>query len=226
LWCDFVPRAKPTEVIVHRIDMQPALKESVDAYLAANALTNALSAAGGLFTGVLAAFAPALGGIVAAMIAKEGIEEIASKVTNKFEEMGEAAAEPLREAGDYYQAIGRALAVHTGPLFKPEWEELLSNVYGRPLDTMNKDVKWVYDAAFPFWSITSTMSSTYVRGNSTPPPQGYFAPGFKAYFPVSRLKSYLLDAVKNPLSRHFSKGTKSTAQAKVLMWFEDAFLGE
>lgn len=221
-----MPRAKPTEVIVHRIDMQPALKESVDAYLAANALTNAISAAGGLFTGVLAAFAPALGGIVAAMIAKEGIEEIASKVTNKFEAMGEAAVEPLREAGDYWQAIGRALQVHTGPLFKPEWGELLSNVYGRPLDTMNKDVKWVYDAAFPFWSASSQMSTAWIRDMQEPPPQGHFAPRFKAYFPVSRLKAYLIDAVKNPLSRHFSKGTKSTAQAKVLMWFEDAFLGD
>ena len=221
-----MPRAKPTEVIVHRIDMQPALKESVDAYLAANALTNALSAAGGLFTGVLAAFAPALGGIVAAMIAKEGIEEIASKVTNKFEEIGEEAVEPLREAGDYWQAIGRALIVHTGPLFKPEWESLLANVYGRPLDTMNKDVKWVYDAAFPFWSASSQMSTAWIRDMQEPPPQGHFAPRFKAYFPVSRLKAYLIDAVKNPLSRHFSKGTKSTAQAKVLMWFEDAFLGD
>ena len=221
-----MPRAKPTEVIVHRIDMQPALKESVDAYLAANALTNALSAAGGLFTGVLAAFAPALGGIVAAMIAKEGIEELAGKVTNKFEEMGEAAVEPLREAGDYYQAIGRALAVHTGPLFKPEWELLLSNVYGRPLDTMTKDVKWVYDAAFPFWSASSSMSTAWIRDMQEPPPQGHFAPRFKAYFPVSRLKKYLIDAIKNPLSRNFSKGTKSTTQGKFIVWFENAFLGE
>jgi hypothetical protein len=222
-----VPRAKPTEVIVHRIDMQPALKESVDAYLAANALTNALSAAGGLFTGVLAAFAPALGGIVAAMIAKEGIEELAGKVTQKFEEMGEAAAEPLREAGDYWQAIGRALIVHTGPLFKPEWEELLSNVYGRPLDTMNKDVKWVYDAAFPFWSIASSISTSYVRENQAPPPQGYFASRFKAYFPVNRLKAYLLDAAKNPISRNFSKGfNQQSAEGRVLQWFEDTFLGD
>ena len=206
--------------------MQPALKESVDAYLAANALTNAVSAAGGLFTGVLAAFAPALGGIVAAMIAKEGIEEIASKVTNKFEEMGEAAAEPLREAADYWKAIFRALGVHTGPLFKPEWEQLLSNVYGRPLDTMNKDVKWVYDAAYPFWSQSSSMSTSYVRENQTPPPQGYFQEQFLSYFPSTRLKKYLVNAIKNPFSRNFSKGTKSTTQGKFTIWFEDVFLGD
>lgn len=219
-----MPRAKPTEVIVHRIDMQPALKESVDAYLAANALTNALSAAGGLFTGVLAAFAPALGGIVAAMIAKEGIEELAGKVTQKFEEMGDAAVAPLREAGDYYQAIGRALIVHTGPLFKPEWESLLANVYGRPLDTMNKDIKWVYDAAYPFWSASSQMSTAWIRDMQTPPPQGHFAPRFKAYFPVSRLKSYAIAEAKKP-TRHFSKEfTEQTAEGRVLQWFEDTFL--
>ena len=211
-----MPRAKPTEVIVHRIDMQPALKESVDAYLAANALTNALSAAGGLFTGVLAAFAPALGGIVAAMIAKEGIEEIASKVTDQFEKMGNELVEPLFEAGNYWSAIFSALGVHTGPIFKPEWEQLLSNVYGRPLDTMNKDVKWVYDAAYPFLSIASSMSTSYVRENQAPPPQGYFQQRFKAYFPVSRLKKYLLDQAKKPVSRNMKESTTK----KVVSWLE------
>lgn len=211
-----MPRAKPTEVIVHRIDMQPALKESVDAYLAASALTNAVSAAGSVLTGVLAAFAPALGGIVAAMIAKEGVEKLAAKVTSKFEEMGEDIVEPLKEAGNYWSAIFRALGVHTGPLFKPEWEELLLNVYGRPLDTMNKDVKWIYDAAYPFWSISSQMSTSYIRENQAPPPQGYFQNQFKQYFPVTRLKKYILDQAKKPLSRNMKESTTK----KVVSWLE------
>jgi len=79
-----VPKPKPTEVIVHRIDLQPGVKDSFDAFLVGKTATNAVSAIGS----VLSAFGPALGALVAAWIAKEGVEAAIEKVTGYFEKKG------------------------------------------------------------------------------------------------------------------------------------------
>jgi len=79
-----VPKPKPTEVIVHRIDLQPGVKESVDAFLVGKTATNAVSAIGS----VLSAFGPALGALAAAWLAKEGIEAALDKVYGYFEKKG------------------------------------------------------------------------------------------------------------------------------------------
>lgn len=78
------PKPKPTEVIVHRLDLQPSLKDSMDAFLIGKTATNALQGIGTILT----AAGPALGAIAAAWIAKEGIEGAIDAATGYFEEKG------------------------------------------------------------------------------------------------------------------------------------------
>ena len=208
-----MPKAKADSVIIHRIDVQPGVKESLDAYLAASAVTNAVSAAGAILVGMFSALAAPMGGILAALVAKEGIEEVASKVQEKFREAGEQLVEPLRSAWEYYQAIGRALMAHTG--FLPSSSPFLEDVNGgkKPRDNFDeKDMLWVYNASARFW--TSGAARTALQdwiqqhvadggdpANPSPPPQGWFGRYFKSYFSASQLKAYMILQSKNPISR-------------------------
>ena len=84
-----MPKPKPTEVIVHRIDLQPSIKDSLDAFLIGKTATNALQGVGS----VLSAFGPALGAIAAAWIAKEGIEGAFDAVTDIIEKKADEIVE-------------------------------------------------------------------------------------------------------------------------------------
>ena len=79
-----MPKAKPTEVIVHRIDLQPSVKDSFDAFLVGKTATNAVSAIGS----VLLPFSGAIGALAAAWIAKEGLEAAVDAVTGYFTKKG------------------------------------------------------------------------------------------------------------------------------------------
>ncbi len=218
-----MPRAKPDSVVVHRIDMQAGVKESLDAYLAATAATNALGAAGQVFVGFVSAFAAPMGGILAALIAKEGIEEIASRVTAKFEDIGQEIVQPLQDMTIYYLAIEAAIRNHVGPLESPSpFLEDINNGHV-PDPVSEKDMAWIYGAARGFWTSgearNATLAwtqghrieafgptfghSTHTRGigQSGPPTQGWYQPYFLRYLPQQRVRQYLKDAAKNPLSR-------------------------
>lgn len=84
-----MPKPKPTEVIVHRIDVQPSLKESMDAFLIGKTATNAIAAAGS----VLAAAGPALGVIAAWWLADRALDEVLDELKGFFMEKGEEIAE-------------------------------------------------------------------------------------------------------------------------------------
>lgn len=53
-----MPKAKPTQVIVHRIELQESEREMVELAVAGNVVTNAVSAAGAVFTGIGNMLAP------------------------------------------------------------------------------------------------------------------------------------------------------------------------
>jgi len=218
-----MPRAKPDSVVVHRIDMQTGVKESLDAYLAATAATNALGAAGQVFVGFMSAMAPAMGGIVAALIAKEGLDAITSRITAKFEDIGHAIVQPLHDMVTYYRAIEAAIRNHVGALESPSpFLEDINNGHVPNPDT-EKDMAWIYGAARGFWTSGAARDatlawtqghreerfgptfghSTHTRGigQSGPPTQGWYQPYFLRYLPQPRVIQYLKDAAKNPLSR-------------------------
>jgi len=66
-----MPKAKPTQVIVHRIELQESERDMLELAVIGNVATNAVSAAGAIFSGVgnmLAPFAPAFGALAALWI--------------------------------------------------------------------------------------------------------------------------------------------------------------
>jgi|TARA_R110002096_G_scaffold378413_3_gene572516 hypothetical protein len=231
-----MPKAKADSVIIHRIDVQPGVKESLDAYLAASALTNAVSTVGATLTGMLAAIAAPMGGILAALVAKEGIEEIAGKVSEKFREAGESIVEPLRDCVEYYKAIFRALNAHTGWLLtaSPFLENVNGGVIPNENDPRQIDMKYVYDSSADFWSsgaaqragqawIQQHVADGGDAANPSEPPQGWYARYFKSYFSSSRLLQYIRKQAKNPISR-YTKGKYPPLEQKILEGLEDLFI--
>ena len=72
-------KSKPTQVIVHRIELQETERATLEAALAGRFVTNSVSAAGSVFTGIgnlLAPFGGALTAIAALWIADKSIDEI------------------------------------------------------------------------------------------------------------------------------------------------------
>ncbi len=205
-----MPRAKADSVVIHRLDVQPGVKDSLDAYLAASALTNAVGTAGQILTGMFSALAVPMGGILAALVAKEGIEEIAAAAADKFREAGEALVEPLRNASDYYRDIFTALNSTSGWLLSPS--PFLEDVNGGKKPT-EMDMLWVYDGAHDFWTSGASRraDTEWIRqhvadggdaANPSPPPQGWYGPYFKGYFPPGRVIDYIKAQAKNPISRY------------------------
>ena len=74
-----MPKAKPTQVIVHRIELQQSERETLELAVAGNVATNAVSAAGAVFSGMgsmLAPFAPAFGALTAMWIGDRTLDLI------------------------------------------------------------------------------------------------------------------------------------------------------
>ena len=74
-----MPKAKPTQVIVHRIELQESEREMLELAVAGNVATNAVSAAGAVFTGIgsmLAPFAPAFGALAALWIGDRTLDAV------------------------------------------------------------------------------------------------------------------------------------------------------
>jgi len=76
------PTAKPTSVVLHRIELQKSERDMLEAAVMTNAIAKAGQAAGAL----LAPFAGALTAIVAAYIAREGVGDIIDIARNKLAE--------------------------------------------------------------------------------------------------------------------------------------------
>ena len=77
-----MPKAKPTQVIVHRIELQQSEREALEAALAGRFVTNAVSAAGSVFTGLgnlLTPFTGVLTAIGALYLADKTLDEIKEK---------------------------------------------------------------------------------------------------------------------------------------------------
>ena len=102
-----MPKAKPDQVIVHRIELQETERATLEAALAGKFVTNAAMAAGNLLNGVGAALAP-FSGVLSAMAAVW----IADR---SWDELKEGVLDPIvesvnqhhidRYAGDYAEIV-------------------------------------------------------------------------------------------------------------------------
>ena len=102
-----MPKAKPDQVIVHRIELQETERATLEAALAGRFVTNAAMAAGNLLKGVgdaLAPFSGALTALAAVWIADRTWEDLKDKV---FDPIIDVIQAPLlaKYAGDYQMIV-------------------------------------------------------------------------------------------------------------------------
>lgn len=84
-----MPKAKPDQVIVHRIELQQSERDAMEAALAGRFITNGVTAVGAALTGLGAALAPFSGALTALAtlwIADRTIDEIVESVKQIKEE--------------------------------------------------------------------------------------------------------------------------------------------
>ena len=97
-----MPKPKATEVIVHRVDLQPSLKESLDSFLIGKTLTNTLQGIGSIVNGL----GPALGVIAGWYLADRAIDEVVDTLTGWATRTGQKIVdERYRSEGDKYMFI-------------------------------------------------------------------------------------------------------------------------
>jgi len=102
-----MPKAKPDQVIVHRLELQETERATLEAALAGRFVTNSAMAAGNLLKGVGAALAPfsgALTALAAVWIADRTWDELKVKVLDPIVDLIQA---PLlaKYAGDYSMIV-------------------------------------------------------------------------------------------------------------------------
>ena len=98
-----MPKAKPTQVIVHRIELQQSEREALEAALAGRFVTNAVSAAGSVFTGLgnlLTPFTGVLTAIGALYLADKTLDQIKEAWDNSIQ-WGQSWIANRYGAGDY-----------------------------------------------------------------------------------------------------------------------------
>ena len=113
-----MPKAKPTQVILHRLELQETERATIEAALAGKFVTNVVGAAGSVFTGIgnmLAPFSGALTAIAAAYIAEKGI----SGLMDAAKDLGEAQKQ---DNLDSYTDSGIARMDYFGAMIEAAYE--------------------------------------------------------------------------------------------------------
>tara|TARA_R100001163_G_C5066426_1_gene204834 strand:- start:67 stop:771 length:705 start_codon:yes stop_codon:yes gene_type:complete len=114
-------KAKPDQVVVHRIDLQPSLKQSLDDAIMLNAATKTLSAGATAIAGI----ATGMGGLLAAgfgaYVAAWGAGQIADAVLDPIVEQNRANV-----AAAQIQGHGSVAAFVTSLNWSMPWEEVRS----------------------------------------------------------------------------------------------------
>jgi len=91
-----MPKAKPTQVIVHRIELQQSERDALEAALAGRFVTNAVSATGSVLTGVgnfLAPFSGVFGALAALWIGDRTLDAVRRDAEDRKIEIEEGYAE-------------------------------------------------------------------------------------------------------------------------------------
>ena len=99
-----MPKAKPTQVLVHRIELQETERATLEAALAGKFVTNAVSAAGGVLTGMGAALAP-FAGAISALAALWIADRTLDQILDAARESGERIKQQHEE--EYHTQAGK-----------------------------------------------------------------------------------------------------------------------
>ena len=189
LWGEIMPKAKPSQVIVHRIELQETERATLEAALAGNFVTNAVSAAGSVLTGFGAALAPFSGvltAIGAAYLAEKGIQGALDSVGTISEAAQVFNPKTQSSAYEYICEFLRA---------NPEWDKLGGKLGKLRSDLVNMNASPILTRQFQDWNKTIIAS----RNQSGTWPLQEPAKSWIQYYPPSQFVKDSI-AVLNPLS--------------------------
>ena len=118
-----MPKAKPTQVIVHRIELQQSERDAMEAALAGQFVTNAVTATGAIIGGIgtmLVPFTGVLTAIGAAYLAEKGIGTVIEEIKEGVESAGDVVdwLKPSTQQ-DAYTYICTYLTAHTWDSMSP-----------------------------------------------------------------------------------------------------------
>lgn len=114
-------KAKPDQVVVHRIDLQPSLKQSLDDAIMLNAATKTLSAGATAIAGIASGMGALLAAGFGAYVAAWGAGQVAETILDPIVEGQRADI-----AAEQIQAHGSVAAFVTSLNWSMPWEEVRS----------------------------------------------------------------------------------------------------
>lgn len=184
-----MPKAKPTQVIVHRLELQETERATLEAALAGRFVTNAVSAAGSVLSGfgqALTPFAGVLTAIGAAYLAEKGIQGVMDSV----ETISEATEifNPKTQS-DAYEYICEFLRAN------PEWDKLGGKLGKLRYDLVNMNASPILLRKFQEWD--KTIISTRNQSGSWPSSEP--AKTWIQYYPPNQFVKDSIDAL-NPFN--------------------------
>ena len=155
-----MPKAKPTQVIVHRIELQETERATLEAALAGRFVTNGVSAIGSVFSGLGAALAP-FSGVLTAL----GALWIADRTLGEIQEIAEKAIETatdyifpqMKTAQDMYMFIPGWLSSHNN-----HWGKMCSKSY--EVDDYLREHKAYYFLFLRWKDFIAAMKTRYQAG--------------------------------------------------------------
>lgn len=121
-----MPKSKPDQVVVHRIELQKSERDALEAALAGRFLTNAVSSVGSVLTGIgsmLAPFTPAFGAIAAALIAERGVSAVAAAGESIVEDI--IVNNEIERSGGYQTVVSWLQAQYDDG----GWEQIINGTY-------------------------------------------------------------------------------------------------
>jgi hypothetical protein len=183
-----MPKAKPNQVIVHRIELQQTEREALEAALAGRFVTNAVQATGSVLTGmgaVLAPFSGAFAAIAGLWIAEKGATALIDAAENTVDQAQKISdfLNPSKQQ-DAYQYICSYLTACSG------WDGDENSVVKR-LPHLYKDLQKMN--AHPILLIKlqhfgKKVKGEFIQNGTWPPKEPVYA--WKAFYPPT---AYLND---------------------------------
>ena len=207
-----MPKAKPTQVIVHRIELQESERTTLDLALAGKFATNGISAVGSVLAGVgtmLAPFSGALTALAALWIADRTIEEVIESVKDHAQKTREQAGTWITEKSGmigYYELISAWLNMMMG---RGGWPMIFQEFSGFvQMMQAQKVPQFLIDR---FTQIIQTMSDL---------DQGQTAGGnIEDHSPDEWWTLfYPMDEYENEILHHLQKGVKAGNPLFNLVW--------
>ena len=191
--CGYMPKAKPDQVIVHRIELQETERATLEAALAGRFVTNAALAAGNLLNGVGAALAPfsgALTALAAVWIADKSWDQLKEKVLDPIVDVIDEKV-VAKYAGDYSEIVAwlnmsystkgwdflqTDNSSHEGYMTSAEGASILwrNQTYDHPTLGKPPVQTWAFYATMPSWLVDRFDSFIYTMKQNTAIPDAEF----------------------------------------------------